>query len=831
MTDLTKLKENSKEQREALLAAKNGDKIALENLLIANEPLIVSRINSLGYYLLNNEYEDLFQEGRIGLIEAINAFDFSFDTAFSTYAVNKIDKNIRRCKTNTSKVHIAEYKQHQLAHYNKTYNELQITLGRIPTQEELASKLNLTVLQVIELQRVLTMKTISLNSLVNNKDDDEEIEYYVKESSIPLESTLEFEDMNKTLLNLLLDSKLTDDEIIVLLLRFGIKTPANKTYTLDEIGDLLDLTREAVRLKEKNAINKLQDNSNLLDLIEYAENPSLTLRKLLIKKTLFISPYSKNYPDIFSYFPEYTKEEINTIIQNLPSRDSNFLDKITTAKYTKQEANKFYEIICYIYSELLNVFGRRPLASYEILSIPKKKVSLTKSNEINKRLNSILNTLDIILTTPCFKENYTFFDYFKGYDKELVNLSLRYIPDKHYILLQEKFGKNLDQTFIKGNNDTKDLLVIKGIIYRIKKYVKKLERGENLFSNIYLYFSNYKEELIDKVINNLSETDKAILHKRFGPDLKNPYKELELVHLTASEFSRLSLIIKIIDKNLVNELNKTLVEDTKNIPMNIYNFFSDYNKNLINYAVSKLKDNNRTTLFNIFGSKLNSSFNELKIKKINESDFNDYEKRTVTCIKNTLNKIRKQGVEEIINLEIRRFGKSNLDILNIVKEAYTIISFLSIKEIEEISSILFDNEKQLLNKIFNIYLNDSENIESIKKEELLVFLSLINKIIKTINKEDNISREEYISILKCITNNYIPNKIELRNNMILFLYLGIGDVEPLSISLIAKSFDLAEEEIKEIILLQLNNFKDKLSKISFNKVIKQLKQNSKLNIK
>lgn len=285
MIDLIKLKENSPEQRQAIIDAQNGDKIALENLLKANEALIVSRIYTLSFVLINNDFDDLMQEGRIGLIEAIKDYDFSYDTAFSTYAVFKIDKNLRRCKIDKTTINITEYKRQKLSQYNKAYDELSITLGRIPTVKELAKALNVKVDEIIEIQKLLEMKTLSINTIMENLEGEEILEYYIKEQE-DTQTQLEDLSMQIDFLNTLAASNLTNDEIIILLLRFGIRTPNFKEYTLEEISPLLGLTVEAVRIKEKNSINKIRNNPVLFNLIEYSENPSLTFRKLKIKQAI-----------------------------------------------------------------------------------------------------------------------------------------------------------------------------------------------------------------------------------------------------------------------------------------------------------------------------------------------------------------------------------------------------------------------------------------------------------------------------------------------------------------------------------------------------------------
>lgn len=86
----------------------------------------------------------------------------------------------------------------------------------------------------------------------------------------------------------------------------------------------------------------------------------------------------------------------------------------------------------------------------------------------------------------------------------------------------------------------------------MKNVIEKIRNGEPLFSNIYLYFSKYPTTLIDKVINELSPNEISILHKRFGPNLKEPYQEFELGRLIGKELSRLNEI----EKKMVTKLEQ-----------------------------------------------------------------------------------------------------------------------------------------------------------------------------------------------------------------------------------------------------------------------------------
>ena len=118
------LNKNCEEQREAIRLAQNGNENILNDLMEANKGLVISKIYALGFNQASKDFEDMYQEGMIGLYTAILKFDLSMGTAFSTYACDWIDQCIRRTKTLDSRIHIPEYRKFQLAKYKKAHSKL-----------------------------------------------------------------------------------------------------------------------------------------------------------------------------------------------------------------------------------------------------------------------------------------------------------------------------------------------------------------------------------------------------------------------------------------------------------------------------------------------------------------------------------------------------------------------------------------------------------------------------------------------------------------------------------------------------------------------------------
>lgn len=800
------LEKNTPEQREAILCAKQGDQEALKALLEANIKLIIKRLKHFGITPNNNNFEDYILEGQIALIKAIDTFDFNRGTAFSTHAVTKIDYSIRNCSTDRTTLYIPSFKKQELIKYQKKSRELSIDLGRTPTMEELAKELNFGKIKTKNIQLLSKMDTVSLERKVTCFDNDDALTLHNivdDQENISLEDICNKKNLNDELLNILIDSNLTDDEIITLLLRFGIETPYNQDYTLDEISIMLGITKECIRQREINAIDKIRNSTALLSLIEYSHNPSLLLKKIKIKRAIREQPFSKEYPDIYSYFQEYTKKEIDEILNNLTDINKKFLKNIRQkSQYTHQDSLRLFEIISKLYNELVTKYGRRPLICYEINTEINYQSDSQKNNE---RLNKIYIIMDIIFNSEYYKRNYTFYDFLKEYNKDIIKRSLMYITDNEYNLLVKRYSYNLDKLFIEyedKSNDIKDLLEIREIIEKLKKYISLLENNKELVPNLFTYFNVYPKDLVLNEISKLSNIDKTLLHKRFGSNFEK--QELELVRLSKKEYTKLSKIISILDKKLYNEYNLIQAKNNIDIPQTIYSIYSHYDKFLITYIISKLSNNNRQALHNIFGSKLIIKFEELKKRKMSSNDLKTYNYNIYNFIRDTLNKLTNYGLETVLATEKKNFEKN--------------ISNISINEIINSSNYLFTEEKEILDKAISIGI---DNISTLSTSTQLAFYGIINRIVKE-QKE----KKKYHDTLSSILNDYKPNPTNIENSMILFLYLGVGENESIPIPIISKTFNIEESKIKEIIILELSSLKEKLllKPAKYNTLVKQLKE-------
>jgi len=263
--ELNRLNGGTPAARRAELESMIGDgQQARAHLIKANTRLVVSIAKR--YIGRGVPFLDLIQEGNLGLMKAVEKYEYQRGFRFSTYATWWIRQTITRAIADQGRtIRVPVHMVDRIRQLYRTTHEMEQKLGRVPTTDELAEEIGVNTNKVEWMMRVSWLP-LSLESPINDDEDDSELGMFIEDQVTPTPIQSTYANLLREKVQHVLDT-LPPREARILRLRFGLEN--GRAYTLEEVGQKFGLTRERIRQIESKALRRLRHPRRARQLKDY----------------------------------------------------------------------------------------------------------------------------------------------------------------------------------------------------------------------------------------------------------------------------------------------------------------------------------------------------------------------------------------------------------------------------------------------------------------------------------------------------------------------------------------------------------------------------------
>jgi RNA polymerase primary sigma factor len=251
-------------RRQELESHASDGQLAREHLIKANTRLVVSIAKR--YMGRGVPFLDLIQEGNLGLMKAVEKYEYQRGFRFSTYATWWIRQTITRAIADQGRtIRVPVHMVDRIRQLYRTTHEMEQKLGRIPTTDELAEEIGVNTTKVEWMMRVSWLP-LSLESPINDDEEDSELGMFIEDQVTPTPIQSTYANLLREKVQEVLDT-LPPREARILRLRFGLEN--GRAYTLEEVGQKFGLTRERIRQIESKALRRLRHPRRARQLKDY----------------------------------------------------------------------------------------------------------------------------------------------------------------------------------------------------------------------------------------------------------------------------------------------------------------------------------------------------------------------------------------------------------------------------------------------------------------------------------------------------------------------------------------------------------------------------------